>query len=228
MRLTPRCTLIITLSLALAACPPDDTATTSASADTTSGTGIDDATESGTTTTSPTTMPSPDDPLTSTSTTSTTGGLDTTTEPTTGEPVEGCARFIELHMNAPVGERHILIDACNCLRTTHLELRLTAFGVGVDAEYDLGTGNTCNVFGGADSVASTMGPAGRVIDLLPEVDAVPAYMAELRVDGVGVEAVRVPAILKDPAWPVAPPTPIHRDAEDEGWSVVPEHIPGCP
>jgi len=151
---------------------------------------------------------------------------DGTTEFTTGfttggDPILGCAHFVELNMNVAPDDRHIVIDASGCSRTSSLTMHMTLLtGFGVQ-NFDLGTGVTCGSFGGSNS------PAKSTMSIMPNEPDLPAFMLELRVDDVVVDMLRVPAILKDPSWKTCPTTPIRRAADDETWVVIPEPIDGC-
>lgn len=161
---------------------------------------------------------------TSTPPTSTAGGTDPgSTGPATSPPF--CARFVQLHFGVVPLLRHLTIDASTCAPAANLNLLIAASDGPAVAE-SLGHPLGCHSYGEANSWA-VLEDMGTLVSLADQIGTLDTAILELYVDGVLSDAVRIPAILKDPDIASIPPTPLRITSGDEGWAVIPEPLHGC-
>lgn len=144
---------------------------------------------------------------------------------TTGPEDPQCARFVQFGMAGLPQLRHLSIDASSCRSDSLLALTLRVPGTATST-ISLGAGGTCRSYGGADSWAVLMDD-GLLVDLAPLAPKILSFSAELYVGASLSDAVRAPAILKDPSLTELPSTPIRLTQDDEMWQIIPVPLHGC-
>lgn len=143
----------------------------------------------------------------------------------TGPEDPQCAHFVQFGMTGLPQLRHLTIDSSACHSDSQLALTLRIPGAATST-IGLGAGGSCRSYGGADSWAVLIDD-GLAADLAPLVPKILMFSAELYVGASLSDAVRVPAILKDPNIVEIPSTPIRLTKADEMWQVIPTPIHGC-
>lgn len=144
---------------------------------------------------------------------------------TTGPEDPQCARFVQFGMVGLPQLRHLTIDSSECHSDSMLALTLRVPGTAAST-ISLGSGGSCRSYGGADSWAVLVDD-GLLVDLAPLVPKILTFSAEVYVGASLSDAVRIPAILKDPGIVELPSTPIRLTQEDEAWQVIPVPVHGC-